>query len=149
MDGYEELANKIILQAVKDYRHTKSQATRRSIERFFRSDWFKVLTSIDGEELIERLREERKENERKRISISSDMAQSENKQQAGTSDVIETINQVDDPIYQLILERRYIEGKTWEEIAAGLGYDRSTVWRNHGKALKEIFKILNNATKCN
>jgi DNA-directed RNA polymerase specialized sigma subunit len=64
-------------------------------------------------------------------------------------EIIETINQVDDPIYQLILERRYVEGKTWEEIAAGLGYDRSTVWRNHGKALKEIFKILNNATICN
>lgn len=32
------------------------------------------------------------------------------------SEIVETINQVDDPIYQLILERRYIEGKTWEEI---------------------------------
>lgn len=85
MDGYERLANEIILQAVKDYRRTKTPATRRSIEQFLRSDWFEVLTNIDGEKLIEKLREERKENECKRISISSDMAQSKNKQQARTS----------------------------------------------------------------
>ncbi|MGB4438644.1 MAG: hypothetical protein WBJ13_05315, partial [Sedimentibacter sp.] len=78
-----------ILQAVKDYRLAKSPATRSSIERFFLSDWFKVLTDLNGENLIERLREERKENECKRISISSDMAQSENKQQAGTSEFVE------------------------------------------------------------
>jgi phage terminase large subunit len=89
MDGYEVLANEIILQAVKDYRKTKSLATRRSIERFFRSDWFNVLTSIDGEKLIEMLREERKENERKGIFISSDMAQSKNKQQTRTSELVE------------------------------------------------------------
>lgn len=62
------------------------------------------------------------------------------------AEIVETINEVDDPIYQLILLMRYIEGKPWEDIAVGLGYDRSTVWRNHGKALKEIFKIINNAT---
>lgn len=89
MDGYERLANEIILQAVKDYRKTKSPAIRRSIERFFRSDWFEVLTNMNGEKLIERLREERKDNECKGISISSDMAQSENKQKAGASELVE------------------------------------------------------------
>ena len=89
MDGYERLANGIILQAVKDYRIAKSPATRRSIERFFRSDWFKMLTDLDGEDLIERLREERKENECKGISFSSHMAQSENKQKAGASELVE------------------------------------------------------------
>lgn len=89
MDGYERLANEIILQAVKDYRLSKSPATRRSIERFFRSDWFEVLTSIDGVKLIEKLREERRENECKRIFISSDMAQSENKQKVGACEFIE------------------------------------------------------------
>ena len=57
-ENYEELANSIILQAVKDYRNCCNK-TRRSIERFFRSEWFSVLTTLDGEMLIKKLREER------------------------------------------------------------------------------------------
>lgn len=68
-DGYTELANAIILQAVKDYRsalrclsvnphnHT-AEADKNEVERFFRSQWFSMLTAIDGEMLIRSLREE-------------------------------------------------------------------------------------------
>ncbi|WP_350343242.1 hypothetical protein PRVXH_002310 [Proteinivorax hydrogeniformans] len=59
MDPYETLANAIILQSVKDYRASKHPSNRASIERFFRSGWFRVLTSIDGEKLIADLRRER------------------------------------------------------------------------------------------
>ena len=45
------------------------------------------------------------------------------------------------------VEMRYLNGKNWEEIALALGYDRSTVFRIHGKAIKEIKKI-KNATEC-
>jgi hypothetical protein len=66
---YENLANAIILQAVKDYRkalrilsrypyNRPAQYERGSIERFFRSRWFGVLTHLDPELLIHRLREE-------------------------------------------------------------------------------------------
>jgi len=69
MNPYEELANAIILQAVRDYRkalrtlsrypyNRPAQYTRLSIERFFRSEWFGVLTKLDPEPLIRRLREE-------------------------------------------------------------------------------------------
>lgn len=61
--------------------------------------------------------------------------------------IMETINQVDDPIYQLILQMRYTEGKTWEEVARGLGYDKRWVLRLHGKALKEIDEKMKHATK--
>ena len=60
MDPYEKLANAIIMQAVKDYRNTNNLSDIASIESFFRSDWFSVLTSVDPEFLIKRLREERK-----------------------------------------------------------------------------------------
>ena len=56
-ENYEKLANAIIIQAVRDYRN--SCQMRCSIERFFRSEWFMVLTKIDGEMLIKRLQEER------------------------------------------------------------------------------------------
>jgi len=68
-DNYNNLANAIVLQAVKDYRkvlrtlslhpHNRSaQYERRSIEQFFRSGWFGVLTSIDPEMLITKLNAE-------------------------------------------------------------------------------------------
>ena len=66
---YENLANAIILKAVEDYR--KSQRTlskcpydniarreRNSIERFFRSDFFCILSNLDPEVIIGRLNEE-------------------------------------------------------------------------------------------
>ena len=40
MNPYEELANAIVLQAVKDYRLTDDEAELAEIERFFRSGWF-------------------------------------------------------------------------------------------------------------
>ncbi|MEF9970181.1 MAG: hypothetical protein RR759_06965, partial [Ruthenibacterium sp.] len=60
---YENLANAIILSAVADYRevlrrwvqHPQKQAyisEKQSLEHFFRSDWFSVLTAIDPEMLI-------------------------------------------------------------------------------------------------
>lgn len=68
-DPYERLANAIILQAVTDYRSALKKIKRNpknkdaidealGIERFFRSGWYSQLTSVDGEYLIRRLREE-------------------------------------------------------------------------------------------
>lgn len=67
--NYENLANAIILQAVKDYRVALKSlnANPRSrtalsdmteLERFFRSEWFATLTSVDGEMLIRSLQME-------------------------------------------------------------------------------------------
>ena len=56
---YENLANAITLQAVKDYRLHDDEKELASIERFFRSGWFNTLTSIDSEMLIAKLRKEK------------------------------------------------------------------------------------------
>ena len=69
IDNYNNLANAIILHAVKDYRkalrtlsmnpnNRSAQYERRRIEQFFRSSWFGVLTSIDPEMLIAKLKTE-------------------------------------------------------------------------------------------
>ena len=66
---YEKLANAIVLQAVSDYRAALKKVKKNSnnrdaidgslqIEKFFRSEWYQVLTSVDGKYLIEKLREE-------------------------------------------------------------------------------------------
>ena len=69
MTGYEALANGIVEQAVKDYRdalrrlkrHPDSKAAMKEameIEEFFHSPWYGVLTQIDPDYLIDRLRKE-------------------------------------------------------------------------------------------
>ena len=59
-DPYERLAGAIILQAVSDYRTALKDGSDeiRALEKFFRSDYFMLLTSIDGEMLISRLKKE-------------------------------------------------------------------------------------------
>ncbi len=56
-------------------------------------------------------------------------------------DILQAIRQLPCGNAQLVLEMRYITGKSWEEIAAVLGYDRSWVFRVHGRSLKEIEEI--------
>lgn len=72
IDPYEALANAIVLQAVKDYwralksylRNPSNNSARykkESLERFFLSDWYRLLTAVDGEMLIEKINQEVKE----------------------------------------------------------------------------------------
>lgn len=68
-EPYENLANAIIISAAKDYwvalrrqmRHPGGQETKHTVDRlesFFRSAWFGVLTDVDGEYLMARIRKE-------------------------------------------------------------------------------------------
>ena len=67
--GYSDLANAIVEQAVKDYRAAvhdlkvipndpRSIRTIRSVERFFHSPWYSMLTDINPDFLIQKLKEE-------------------------------------------------------------------------------------------
>lgn len=62
-DPYINLANAIVESAAKDYRkilqslrknpnNREAISERRSLEAFFRSGWFQVLTNLDGEILM-------------------------------------------------------------------------------------------------
>lgn len=57
--NYRQLADAIIMQAVKDYMRSKCYQVQEEIESFFKSDWFIVLCNIDGDWLIEKLKQER------------------------------------------------------------------------------------------
>lgn len=69
MDPYQELANAIILLAVKDYRaaHRRlrhfprdraAESTLRKIKDFFCSGYFSCLTQLDGPALLNRIENE-------------------------------------------------------------------------------------------
>ena len=66
---YENLANAIIVQAANDYRaalrtleqnpkYPPALQDKSEVEGFFRSEWYTLLTSVDGETLLRMLREE-------------------------------------------------------------------------------------------
>lgn len=58
------------------------------------------------------------------------------------NDIEEVIDQVEPVGYQMILQKKYIEGKTWEQVAREVCYDPSWVWVLHRRALAEVDKIL-------
>ena len=73
--AYQDFANAIIKKAVDDYRkaldgvsYGKKSPTKviQEVEKFFRSKYFEALTDVDGEFLISKLKQEHKENERKK-----------------------------------------------------------------------------------
>ena len=68
-NNYQNLANAIILQAVKDYREVLQRwdfrpnkkayiDEKKELERFFHSNWFSTLTNLDPEVLINKLIQE-------------------------------------------------------------------------------------------
>ncbi len=71
VNPFEELAQAIILQAVKDYRQynkkmvkepdeQKLRKRRKELEKFFLSSWYAVLTDLNGKHLLHRLQAEMK-----------------------------------------------------------------------------------------
>lgn len=69
MDFYHNLANAIVYRAADDYRRAlvaiikdptnkKALYTKKECEQFFRSFWYSILTKVDGEVLMEKLKKE-------------------------------------------------------------------------------------------
>lgn len=68
-DPYVNLANAIVITAVDDYRRALRRKEKNNkckdalheveeLERFFRSEWYSALTSLEGEYLISKIRGE-------------------------------------------------------------------------------------------
>lgn len=70
--GAEKLANAVVIHAARDYLDAKTKIKNnpddkkiikeceielKSIKKFFRSQWYGLLTTIDGDEMIRRLDE--------------------------------------------------------------------------------------------
>ena len=60
-EPYQKLADAIVAVAADDYRtalRSNNRKLRNSLEDFFRSEWYKILTTIDGELIMSRLQRE-------------------------------------------------------------------------------------------
>lgn len=69
-----DLANAIVAQAAEDYRdalngksynYKSPKIIAKECEKFFRSKWYRMLTKVDGEYLIDALRKEHEERNEK------------------------------------------------------------------------------------
>ena len=170
MNPYEELANAIVLQAVKDYRLTDDEAELAEIERFFRSGWFGVLSKVDPEYLIRKLRKEKSSLNELATSCTitySDMPRNPNhggsKVERAVLKIIElqeslkkdvedlvelkeqimaTIQSVADVELQTLLEKRYLCFLSWEKIAVEMHYSIQHIYRMHDTALSCVSTIM-------
>lgn len=92
LDCYENLANAIVLQAVKDYKKSLHQLENNPrnrdaihekvrLEKFFRSQWYGVLTNLDPERLMagvkERVQHEAVERRKKKAEKQRRKAEKE------------------------------------------------------------------------
>lgn len=68
MDGYEKLANDIVITAFNDYksslvrlkvnpRHIDALSQIYELERFFKSEWFRQLTNVNAKYVISKIKE--------------------------------------------------------------------------------------------
>lgn len=53
-------------------------------------------------------------------------------------EIREALNQLEDESLKLLMEYRYIDGMTWEQVAVKMHYSYMQICRLHGKALKTI-----------
>ena len=71
IEAYENLANAVIIQAVHDYRKAYGKVLRgrsdkntrdkiEELEQFFTGEWIEVLTSLDGNLILNTIRREEK-----------------------------------------------------------------------------------------
>ena len=59
---------------------------------------------------------------------------------AKRKEIENALNKMDDPVLKQLLIERYVNGKTFEQIAVDMAYCIRQIWRLHGTAL-EVFRI--------
>lgn len=80
---YENLANAVIKKAVRDWQNAiialhlnpnddRAYRQKNTIERFFRSNWYRTLTNMDGEKLLKLARKQVEDNNWQRFDMSQD-----------------------------------------------------------------------------
>jgi hypothetical protein len=74
VDPYEKLAHAIIVRAANDYRRLwnfkRTDYAKHELIKFFRSEWFSILTKLNPEWLIEELEKEA-DAKRKKVNRST------------------------------------------------------------------------------
>lgn len=76
------------------------------------------------------------------ISLKQDINSDIDKLISIKKEVIETIDKVNDNNLKCLLQYRYLQFKTWEEIAVDMGFSYQWIHKLHSKALIEIESLI-------
>lgn len=60
-------------------------------------------------------------------------------------EIVAVIDSVPDSLLSDILNRRYVHGQTWEQIAEDTHYTLRWVYILHGRALREVERLMNSS----
>ncbi len=60
---------------------------------------------------------------------------------------MQIIREIKNPVFQLVMEQRYLCCRTWEMISLELGYELRSLHRLHGEALKVAEHIIRQGTR--
>lgn len=72
------------------------------------------------------------------IDIEGEIAQEIDEMAAAREEIRAAVAGVEDDTLALLLEKRYLAAKTWEEIAGEMGYDYRWVLRLHQRAINKV-----------
>ena len=136
MDPYQELANAIVLQAVKDYRMTDDEQELKEIERSCTA----VLSDMPrnpnhGASKVESC-------VLKIIEVQEGLKDDINALVELKKEIMATIHAVEDVELQTLLEKRYLCFLSWERIAVEMHYSIQHIYRMHDSALAAVTEIL-------
>lgn len=57
------------------------------------------------------------------------------------SDIMTAIAKIEEPEQRIVLEKRYLEFKKWEDIAVEMNRSLRSIYRLHGEALKNVYVL--------
>ena len=57
------------------------------------------------------------------------------------SDIMTAIAKIEEPEQRIVLEKRYLEFKKWEDIAVEMNRSLRSIYRLHGQALKNVLVL--------
>lgn len=62
--------------------------------------------------------------------------------------IMRILDEIEDERERTVLERRYLRGEAWKDIALALGCQKRTAYRIHAEGVEEVQKILDDVTQC-
>lgn len=139
--------NGILKMTTKEYlqQYKKAQEEVRCLDTEIEELWTQLTSSTSNNDGMPKGSVQDRQTKLHAIMADKLQAKRQKKIEAESimADVLETIDKVSDPNYRLILFQKYIQDKTWEQIADHLGYVEEYVRGElHGKALNEIRFIM-------
>lgn len=79
------------------------------------------------------------------VDLEAEIVRDIDRYVAAKQEISATLEKISDPDQLQVLHQRYVQYKTWEQIAYDTGFSYRWVCTLHGRALQEIEKILTSA----